>query len=137
MGFVEALFDLSVLIRIHECLSSQQKLSGGCNIATPERDAGDCLNNGHSQEGEARDQTSLPTSPSKMERMGKSPGTAREEERQTPLASPWTPRAGQAKGDHAWVPTPLEATALEEAEVSGEEPNQVLPLSRTSKTPSI
>ena len=29
MGFVEALFDRSVLV--HKCLSSQQGLSGGCN----------------------------------------------------------------------------------------------------------
>ncbi|KAL5506823.1 hypothetical protein EMCRGX_G008567 [Ephydatia muelleri] len=115
---------LSVLI--HECLSSQQELSGGCNIATPERDAGDCLNNGHSQEGEARDQTSLPTSPSKMERMGKSPGTTREEERQTPPPSPLQVHGPQEQvrpreTTPGFLPPSKrrEATALEEAECKG------------------
>ena len=52
---------------------------------------------------------------------------------------------GGTKADHTRVHTPLEnswnmadeAVDPEEAEVSGEEPNQVLPLSRMSKTPSI
>ncbi|KAL5506378.1 hypothetical protein EMCRGX_G008003 [Ephydatia muelleri] len=115
-----------------------------CNIATPERDAGDYSRDGHSQEGEARDQTSSPTSPTKMEGTGKSPGTAREEGRQSPppSARPRTPRAGWGKRHHARVPNPLEnggnmADEEEEAAALEEEPNQVLPLSRTSKTPSF
>ena len=140
MGFVEALFDQRVLM--HKCLSSQQGLSGGCNFATAEGDEGNHPRDGIHQEGEARNTTSSPLSPTEVnEGTRSSPGTAVGVGRQhPPHARPRTPRVGQGTGDHAQVPTPLktggnmadekEAAALEKAEVSGEGPNQVLSMSR-------
>ena len=75
MGFVEALFDQSVLM--HKCLSSQQGLSGGCNFATAEGDDGNHPRDGIHQEGEARNTTSSPLSPTEVdEGTRSSPGTA-------------------------------------------------------------
>ena len=122
------LFGRSVLIC--ECLPSQQKLSGASNIAAPDRDERDCPRDGQSQEREARDQTSSPTSPPIMEgtRWRKSPETAREG-RPLPLTHPnQGPQEWVGQGRPRRVPTPLksggnladedEEAALEEAEVS-------------------
>ena len=132
---------LSVLIR--ECLSSQWDLSGGCNIATPERDAGECPRDGHSQEGEARDQlANIPNKDGWNRKVTRdSKGGGKTNPIPHPLCTSKDPKSGSGQRRPRPSPYPprkrreygRRGAALEEAEVSGEEPNQVLPLSRTSK----
>ena len=109
MGFVEALFDRSALM--HKCLSSQQGLSGGCYSATTQRDERDHPGDGLHQEGEARYKTSLPLSPTEVDKgtislQGTAMGEGRQNPPPPPHACPWTHRVGQGTGDHAQVPTP-------------------------------
>eukprot|EP00731_Ephydatia_muelleri_P007186 Em0003g1434a len=138
------LFGRSVLIC--ECLPSQQKLSGASNIASPDRDERDCPRDGQSQEREAQDQTSSPTSP--PIRGGESHQRQQGREDHSPLHVQFNDsKSGSGKEDHAQVPTPLknggnladedEEAALEEAEVStGGSITRSSPC-YTSTTPSI
>ena len=101
MGFVEALFDQSVLM--HKCLSSQQGLSGGCNFATAEGDEGNHPRDGIHQEGEARNTTSSPLSPTEVdEGTRSSPGTAVGVGRQHPPMH----FQGRPEWVRAWETTP-------------------------------
>ena len=70
---------------MHKCLSSQHGLSGGCNSATTEKDERDHPGDGLHQEGEARNKTSSPISPTEVDEGTRSlPERAMGEGRQNP-----------------------------------------------------